>query len=1050
MHQIGASQPRAQAKFFLLMTELHYRFLQGLERLHIGRTTLASPTGPRDDNLATSLQPSLAPGTADAQAPFEGQGRGFVHGHGKGHGIVGPTMQWLRAAVSQGSQGLVDAIRGLRNALLSTAASVQYESANEPGKQLGVVDMPYEPFTEKQQRQSRMDGGEDDDGSLREFVPIGPPVVQPHIERERNKAAAENRMPCVGNDAYVRSEITGAFQSIFPWYRQRFSFGRLGGGASRPADVSEEAPHEYRRDAHLFQLAEDGRIVGVRNPDGSVATQNDLETDARQWATHFSYDFRNLHSSNHEHDCKATCVKYVKKKLEAKESLRSNKCSSCRFWFFRIKQVKTKEGVKRLRRRGKPLVAIPYIEESADRNDEYRCKVAREQPFRSASNDVGQVSNRCNLDYQFLPCAPKDIAPEETAGGASQLAAAAVASDSTVSGASRPAEDHKWLYGTGHKALSRKLCGTFVESFAAAFQKQYAMDFYITKYQGKQMEALTPLFKTMQSGVHRLEEQEREEERLAQTTAEEPADGVQQNQPTNNRKTNEALARRARRLTVRLAAMANRCYWLSATEVAVHILTGGDCLQTHNHQRLFTRQLQWALQECKRELNGEGETAEAPSGQQNIEAVTIRLTATAPQPSAVVQPGAVDSVSAPQPGAVATVSALQPGAVDAVSAPQLGAVDTVSALQPGAVDAVSAPQPGAGDGAHDAIEDLDADAGDAEDAAPDNDFDADNAEREDAEAPAVEVLSMTTATSSTNAADDYAHRGSDLLAMPMYVYRMYVRRELRGNRRAAPGGTLFEFEPHYPLARGYVQKMRVDRMNVPTIDGFQCPTWRQDPELNSLFKAMLFTPWVCRDPMTCGCVSRYAHLLSNGSPGGSAQSPDATRRKFTFERAWRLRCSEIHVLAQRAEARGDASQKLLVLADTTLLSNLKEPKEALDRGLRLRRKVMALSSTWRTMPSQALRSLLSYAGRMCPWHAEQCTLAEYCAYVARDTLAHMELAAEARVKPLAKKTQTPTWTMTQTATTKVTATVAKDIWSSKMLAEAAMQTTLSTTPRMFP
>ena len=34
MHQIGAAQPRAQAKLYLLMTELKYGFLIGLERLH--------------------------------------------------------------------------------------------------------------------------------------------------------------------------------------------------------------------------------------------------------------------------------------------------------------------------------------------------------------------------------------------------------------------------------------------------------------------------------------------------------------------------------------------------------------------------------------------------------------------------------------------------------------------------------------------------------------------------------------------------------------------------------------------------------------------------------------------------------------------------------------------------------------------------------------------------------------------------------------------------------------------------------------------------------
>ena len=35
MHEIVAADPRAQAKFFLLMSELHYRFVIGVDRLHI-------------------------------------------------------------------------------------------------------------------------------------------------------------------------------------------------------------------------------------------------------------------------------------------------------------------------------------------------------------------------------------------------------------------------------------------------------------------------------------------------------------------------------------------------------------------------------------------------------------------------------------------------------------------------------------------------------------------------------------------------------------------------------------------------------------------------------------------------------------------------------------------------------------------------------------------------------------------------------------------------------------------------------------------------------
>ena len=80
--------------------------------------------------------------------------------------------------------------------------------------------------------------------------------------------------------------------------------------------------------------------------------------------------------------------------------------------------------------------------------------------------------------------------------------------------------------------------------------------------------------------------------------------------------------------------MANHCYWLSATEVAAYIFTDGDCLRSHRNQRLFTRQLQWAMQECKRHLNGERTTAQhrersADAAPRFIQAVTVRYQAAA-------------------------------------------------------------------------------------------------------------------------------------------------------------------------------------------------------------------------------------------------------------------------------------------------------------------------------------------------------------------------------------------------------------------------------------
>ena len=122
MHQICASQPRAEAKFFLLQTELHFRYIQGLDRFHFGRKQLANNLGARDDNLATSLQPSVSPGTSDVQAPGESQGRGFEHTHAKGHGIVGPTLRWLRNTLREGGDTLADVANRMRASLSETAA----------------------------------------------------------------------------------------------------------------------------------------------------------------------------------------------------------------------------------------------------------------------------------------------------------------------------------------------------------------------------------------------------------------------------------------------------------------------------------------------------------------------------------------------------------------------------------------------------------------------------------------------------------------------------------------------------------------------------------------------------------------------------------------------------------------------------------------------------------------------------------------------------------------------------------------------------------------
>ena len=70
-----------------------------------------------------------------------------------------------------------------------------------------------------------------------------------------------------------------------------------------------------------------------------------------------------------------------------------------------------------------------------------------------------------------------------------------------------------------------------------------------------------------------LEINERQEEEELQGRLAQESDAVIPQRKT--RKTKGDLARSARRVCIRLASMGNRCDWLSACEVTVHILAGG-------------------------------------------------------------------------------------------------------------------------------------------------------------------------------------------------------------------------------------------------------------------------------------------------------------------------------------------------------------------------------------------------------------------------------------------------------------------------------------------
>lgn len=377
MHMLGAASPCAQARFFLLMTELVEIHLLGLEetRRVRGRSAL-----PREDAFASSGQPGLAGFPGASLMPLEAQGRGFVHGHRKVHAVPSWSAARLRRLLEGTDSEAVAAFDTFQEALVRAASTVQYDSATLPARQLNQ-SVPPEPFTARQQAVSRMDGGPEPDGKKRSLVQVRTASAWEHIEREKRVAAAEGRPP---QHSFRAAPLTGGQLSILPLYRLPQGFGRqamldedgvplehgrtmclptseLPASVSRaghgavPAAASAQPGAEYRQFVRasttemvrklysqegLVEIrlpwvsSDDGCVTALRNAAGAQATAAEITQDAKDWALNFARDVRVLQCGTHMHECTATCQKNVKKVTNVEGKAEKIPPPTCRFHFY--------------------------------------------------------------------------------------------------------------------------------------------------------------------------------------------------------------------------------------------------------------------------------------------------------------------------------------------------------------------------------------------------------------------------------------------------------------------------------------------------------------------------------------------------------------------------------------------------------------------------------------------------------------------------------------------------------------------------------------------
>ena len=210
----------------------------------------------------------------------------------------------------------------------------------------------------------------------------------------------------------------------------------------------------------------------------------------------------------------------------------------------------------------------------------------------------------------------------------------------------------------------------------------------------------------------------------------------------------------------------------------------------------------------------------------------------------------------------------------------------------------------------------------------------DNAERDsdadgggDVDPAAVPVMTATECRTTSTRHDDWLHRGPFLADLPWHVYMRRVRRARKPVSASADFSQLFLFDKHYALSALYCQELRYAATTaIPRFVGSVCPPVEQDKgEPHAAYKLMLFSrtrcagPEHCADPLLCRPL-----LMPNDKP----DDDNIPREKPRFWPCWKMCRCELETKAKIAEEKERRAQKIAVLADTTIMKDMKESSAA--------------------------------------------------------------------------------------------------------------------------
>ena len=108
-----------------------------------------------------------------------------------------------------------------------------------------------------------------------------------------------------------------------------------------------------------------------------MATEEELQDEARRYSANWAADARCCHVFNHSHECKPTCFNNTEYKKPSVDEAPKQRVA-CRFRFWRLVRI----AGQWWRRMGKALVTEPTVAAADDADNEFgRCKVCRAKCF---------------------------------------------------------------------------------------------------------------------------------------------------------------------------------------------------------------------------------------------------------------------------------------------------------------------------------------------------------------------------------------------------------------------------------------------------------------------------------------------------------------------------------------------------------------------------------------------------------------------------------------------------------------------------------------------